>query len=475
MARTLSPVSAPTTTDAAVIDALGVRIALDLALVDDERAVAVRDAWADALAADQAAPSDAVVVVHPGRGIPLMLSELTHDVTRTAIEERKGEGWMLHAGAVASGDGTVVVLVGPSGSGKTSATHALGHEFAYVSDETVLIDSSGAVAAYRKPLSLLEAGPRMPKRERAASALGLRSTPPGELRVGAIVLLDRRADGPVRPALEPVDLGDALPVLVAQSSHLPALPEALQTIARHAASVGGIRSVTYRDAADLVGVVRSLLAAPPVVDVPPVGEPVETTPRTLDLAPLAGPVETTSATGDCYTRVQADDVLELHDPDRLAILARGTVHVLAGIAPALWRAADGQALESLTARVVAAHGAPPEGEAADAVAAAASALVGAGLLLRTAPGWSIRPDVAWTDDGSQIVALALADWRTGSPLALSGSSAAIWRALADDPGAALDRVIDLLAEDYGVTHAAIRQQVVAFLDQLRDADLVAVG
>ena len=120
MARTLSPVPTRASTDAAVlVDALGVRIALDLSLVDDERAAAVRDAWADALARDQAGPPDAVVVVHPGRGVPLMLSELTHDVTRTAIDRRKGEGWMLHAGAVASADGTVVVLVGPSGSGKT--------------------------------------------------------------------------------------------------------------------------------------------------------------------------------------------------------------------------------------------------------------------------------------------------------------------------------------------------------------------
>jgi hypothetical protein len=457
-------------TDAAVlVDALGVRIALDLSLVDDERAAAVRDAWADALAADQAGPHDAVVVVvRPGRGIPLMLSELTHDVTRTAVDRRKGEGWMLHAGAVASADGTVVVLVGPSGSGKTSATRALGHEFAYVSDETVFIDAGGVVSPYRKPLSLVDAGPRMPKREHAASALGLRGALPGALSVGAIVLLDRREGGPAQPVLEPVDLGDALPFLVAQSSHLPALPEALQTIARHAAAVGGIRRVTYRDAADLLDVVRALLDAPPVADVPPV----------VALPPAVDPVETTPAPTtprERYTRAPADDVLELHDPDRLAILARGTVHVLAGIAPALWRAADDATLDRLTSRVVAEHGAPPAGDPADAVAAALAALAAAGLLLRTAPGWSIRWDVAWTDDGNEIIALALADWRSSAPLAMSGSSAAIWRALAGAPGAALERVIDALAADYAVPHAAIRQQVETFLDELRDADLVEEG
>jgi len=62
---------------------------------------------------------------------------------------------VLHAGAVARGDATVVVA-GPSGRGKSTLTAALvQHGFDYLTDEVVALDpSTGAVRTYPKPLDL---------------------------------------------------------------------------------------------------------------------------------------------------------------------------------------------------------------------------------------------------------------------------------------------------------------------------------
>ena len=63
-------------------------------------------------------------------------------------------------------------------------------------------------------------------------------------------------------------------------------------------------------------------------------------------------------------RVTPRDELALQHPDRVAVLtvdehSRGTVHVIAGIAPALWRAAEGSTLAELTEAAIAAYGEPP--------------------------------------------------------------------------------------------------------------------
>ena len=57
----------------------------------------------------------------------------------------------------------------------------------------------------------------------------------------------------------------------------------------------------------------------------------------------------------------------------------GVLHVLAGVAPALWRAADAASVADLTAAAIAAYG-PPGGDAAALVEAAADELVEAGVL-----------------------------------------------------------------------------------------------
>ena len=230
-----------------LVSAVGTTIGIDLSALDEGDAAAVRAAWADA----SVTAGEPVTTVIPSTGDRAsMLMRLSQQVTLAAIDAGRRELWMLHAAGVATDAGDVVVFVGPSGRGKTTASRALGQSFGYLSDETIGIELDGRVRVYRKPLSIIE-HPVQPKVERAPSSIGLLPIPDAELRVRAIVLLDRQPghDGP--PVLADVDLGDALAELVLQTSYLPDLEAPLRFIAAVAAAVGGIRSVTYREAVDL--------------------------------------------------------------------------------------------------------------------------------------------------------------------------------------------------------------------------------
>ncbi|MFE5407289.1 PqqD family peptide modification chaperone [Microbacterium sp. NPDC056569] len=460
-----------------VIAALGVRVRIVCDGLGDSVAAAAHEAWQDART-DAAAlgPADVEVVAGGGGSIRSLLSSLSQRVTLAAIEAQRGHAWMLHAAGVALPDGRVVALVGPSGRGKTTAARVLGRAYAYVSDETVAIDSSGGVHAFRKPLSIIEPG-EPDKAQRSPSALGLGELPEPELRLAGVVLLDRR-DGVSGAAVSgavvsEVDLGDALEDLVAQSSYLADLPAPLRTIAAHVASVGGVRRVTYTDAADLVRVIPEVAAGSP------------SAPRVP--APSVHAAVSADAAGEqAFRRVAALDELALDDPDRVALLhvddeGVGTVRVLAGIAPALWRAADGVGLEALAAAAVSEYGAPEGTDAATAVAAAVEDLVASGVLRESsgssgvvdAPIWRINDDIAWTGEVPRIVVLALAD-PAASPLALEGSAALIWSALAEGPGRAHD-IVRRVAEAAEVDGDVIRDDVESFLGTLRDQDLVFTG
>ena len=157
----------------------------------------MRVAWADALADAAAEPVETVTPYGSER--VHMLSGLSQQVTLAAIEAARGRAWMLHAAGIATPDGQVVVLVGPSGRGKTTASRALGAVYGYVSDETIAIDDDGRVWPYRKPLSVIE-DPAAPKTQLPPSALGLQPLPDAELRVAAVVLLDRDPSHPEAPS-----------------------------------------------------------------------------------------------------------------------------------------------------------------------------------------------------------------------------------------------------------------------------------
>lgn len=348
---------------------------------------------------------------------------------------------MLHAARIADSQGRVIVLVSPSGRGKKTEARARGAHAGYASDETIAIDDAGRVHPYRQSLS---AAP---------------------LTLAAIVLLDRRPDADDLPTIEVCDLGDAIEDLVRQTSYLTELPTPLQAIARHVDATGGVRRVAYREESSLVDALAPLFEATP--QPPRTSSPELIVHDTLDDAqgtPL-------------YSRVPSLDALALADPDRLALLhtdaaGRGTVRVLAGIAPAIWRAASGAPLTALIAAVVDAHGAPPAGTAADAVTAAVDELAEAGVLT-TERVWRIRDDVAWTDVQGRVVALSLAELRDPAPRALVGSGSIIWHALGERERVVESTVIERVAQAARVDADAVREDVRAFLRDLRDRLLVS--
>jgi hypothetical protein len=77
-------------------------------------------------------------------------------------------------------------------------------------------------------------------------------------------------------------------------------------------------------------------------------------------------------------------------------------------------------------------------------------------------------DVTWTstDDGSVVVL----DLRTSCYLSLNDSGAMLWRTLAD--GVTTEDLVGLLAARYLISDAAAEADVSAFLDALRDRDLL---
>ncbi|HVL62695.1 MAG TPA: ABC transporter ATP-binding protein, partial [Microbacterium sp.] len=304
-----------------LVDAVGSCIAIDLTALDEDDEAAVRAAWADALADAAAEPVDTVTPY--GTNPAVMLSGLSQQVTLAAIEAARGRAWMLHAAGIATPDGQVVVLVGPSGRGKTTASRALGAVYGYVSDETVAIDDDGRVWPYRKPLSVIE-DRSLPKTQLSPSALGLQPLPDAELRVAAVVLLDRDPSHPEEPTVEVTDLGDALEELISQTSFLHDQAAALRFIAALATATGGIRTVKYREAATLPSVIPELVrpAGPIVVPAKP-----------EHISPAA------TEDGPRFSRVEVADEVAVDDPDRIGLLTigenrRGHVTLLGGIAPA---------------------------------------------------------------------------------------------------------------------------------------------
>ena len=334
-----------------VVDALGLPFGIDVDALDARGRDAVRDAWSGALSREGAEPC-AIVPSLASPDPNAMLAALSSAVTIRAIAERRGQVWMLHAAGVAGLDGGVVVLVGPSGAGKTTAIRVLAATAGYVSDETVAIAPSGEVLPYRKPLSLITAG-FAHKLQRSPDDLGLGALPRTGLRLARIVLLDRRpTHGTAR--LVPVPVSEAVAELAGQSSALVQLPRAVGTMTDLIERTGGVVRAEYADAGDLVPLVQELLDA----EAPPLS------PGASLISSLHARAPRSAATAPVYERVDAADWHPLAD-DTLAVLTAnadgsGMLRVLAGVAPALWEAADGATYDDLVAAVEARFdGAPP--------------------------------------------------------------------------------------------------------------------
>jgi hypothetical protein len=448
-----------------LVDAVGSCIAIDLSLLDEDDRAAVREAWADARADASALP---IATVTPSRTPQAaMLSHLSQEVTLAAIEAARGRAWMLHASGIAAPDGQVVVLVGPSGTGKTTASRALGTTFGYVSDETVAIDEDGRVWAYRKPLSVIEDATTY-KRQVAPSALGLQPLPDAELRVAAVVLLDRDARHPESPVVEVTDLGDALGELVGQTSFLHHHPAPLRFIAGLAQATGGIRTVRYREAATLEAAMPELFRH--------AAERIQLPPLPQHGLPAAG----SSSDGPRLTRVEVADEVALHEPDRIALLTiresgQGDVTVLAGIAPAVWRAAAEATLGQLVSAAVRTYGAPDDGDAAQSVLIAVGHLLEAGLLRSDEPTLSRSADSTWVEGEDRTVALPPGTTGDGGmpvPAVLEGWGALIWEWLAEPT--TLTRLTARAAE--AAPHVDSRElsaQVTAIVERLIEAGVIS--
>jgi hypothetical protein len=135
--------------------------------------------------------------------------------------------------------------------------------------------------------------------------------------------------------------------------------------------------VTYREAASLPDAVHALLAEPT--------QPISATAgRLIRESDGSSPFDPADTAPHRYFRAPYVDAVQLDEPDRLAILqsaerGRGGLHVLAGVAPAVWRGAEAASVSDLTAAAIAAYG-QPDGDATAIVEAALDELVAAGLL-----------------------------------------------------------------------------------------------
>ena len=191
-----------------------------------------------------------------GPDVAVALARLSTTMNQTVAERRADDLLMLHAAALAHPEtGRTVALGATSGTGKTSACVALGKTFGYLSDEIAGIAADGSMVPYPKPLSVLtSAGP---KTQPSPDELGL-ARPTDPVRIGAVLLLERSADGPERPELVEVATVDAMAEIAANTFQLVALDRPLQRLAAVLRAVP-VRRVRYREAETLGPVLAELL------------------------------------------------------------------------------------------------------------------------------------------------------------------------------------------------------------------------
>ena len=285
-----------------------------------------------------------------------LADELSSVLTRRAIEYRRADLLMLHAGAVADPlTGHVIAYVGPSGRGKTTASIELAREFGYVTDETVGIRDDLTVEPHAKPLSVKLPPPEPHKDQVSPSVLGLQLRPSLPLRLVGIVMLDRQSGlgAGAPPVIRPIGVVEALAELVPQISYLAERSLPLQRLHSVIERVGGLQSVAYGEASTLVDLFQRLF---------------EKARQDAD----------GSARGPLLEAVARDT---LRDGDALVVLNDRIVHVLNGIAPTIMEGAlTPVTLHDLVQRVVAVHGTPPDGDARSLVGEAVQQLSDSGML-----------------------------------------------------------------------------------------------
>ncbi len=188
-----------------------------------------------------------------------LLQVLTQRITLCAIDSRAGECLMLHAACIADPvTGAAAAFVAPGGTGKTTLVSTLGPGRWYVTDETTVVLDDRTVVPYPKPLSVRRTPDSLFKNETPPSAVGL--TAPGDrVHLAALCLLDRNPQHQGAPSVETLPTLDALVALVPQTSHLPEMARPLQRLAALCESLGGVHRITYRESADVAGLLDELV------------------------------------------------------------------------------------------------------------------------------------------------------------------------------------------------------------------------
>lgn len=273
------------------------------------------------------------------------LSLLTTSITQRCIDLNAPEHLQLHAAALATPDGATTALIGHSGAGKTTAARHLGRRLAYLTDEATAIRPDGTVLPYPKPLSI-RVDDEPVKSQRAPAELGLMPVASGQpCRIAAFVLLDRDPERTGGPAVRTLPLTEGLLALIGHTSHLQRLPAPLRTLAELVVMTGGVRCLSYAEAADIA----SLDAG--------AGERQSFRAVAVDPPRSAG----SPARGQ-LRRAPVRDAIEI-DGD-LVVLGDDRAVSLTGVAPAIWlQAADWVDPASLAQAAIARHGPHPDARA----------------------------------------------------------------------------------------------------------------
>lgn len=189
-----------------------------------------------------------------------LLQRLTQSITYAVIGARSGELLMLHAAALSDPrTGATAAFVAPGNTGKTTLCRTLGPGRCYVTDETMGVRRDGTVVPYLKPLSTRRPDWSGVKDEQAPAALGLRA-PETTPWLAGLVILRRDAAHEGAPAVEDLDLLDAVLAITPESSAFMKTDRPLRWLADVVGRTGGARRVTYAEAADLEPLVAEICA-----------------------------------------------------------------------------------------------------------------------------------------------------------------------------------------------------------------------
>ena len=343
-----------------VVDAFGVLVGLEWASdVPAELPALLRTAWIDAVLPGG---KPEVTVTVPSGETDALMQWVTSQVTLRAIEQRRGELLLLHAGGVADENGHVLGFVGASGHGKTTLSRHLGSRYGYVSDETIALDDHLRVLPYRKPLSIAQlAGV---KRQVSPTELGLQALPETQLELTKLVVIDRR-DEPTTPRLEPLTLAETLQHVLPQLSYARDTMSPLQRVASVATELGGLLRLVYSDATELVAMAAEIFTTAGAVE---------------PWRPVLSRWDQDAGRG----RMRIGDAIDAIELDAAVAVctAAGLVHVLGGVGPEIWHSARrGRSFDDTVQAVVGRYGAPPNGSPEGLVTAGIQQLVEAGVVL----------------------------------------------------------------------------------------------